>query len=354
MSLHVLITGGAGYIGSVLTSHLLTQNYKVTVIDCFYFGQETLPVHPKLTCVQQDSRTICQEQLEGIDILIDLAAMSNDPCGEAFESLTWEVNHLARVRTANLAKQSGVKHYILPSSCSVYGYQKKIVDENSPTMPLTTYAKANLKAEEDIIPLGTNDFCVTALRLSTVFGYSPRMRLDLVVNSMTYNAWKLGEIVVHGGGTQYRPLVHTKDVSSAIIHIINAPSKYINKQIYNIGGQQLNCRINDIAEKIQAHMRKEGHSINIIHNGPQDLRSYRVSFKKLERLGWQPSHSLAGEIAKLIQRMNNGKMSIDSRCYTLSWYSHILDLENIVQPHSTQKEFGSPLNHASFVDFSDD
>tara|TARA_B100000676_G_scaffold311330_1_gene380821 strand:+ start:2401 stop:3405 length:1005 start_codon:yes stop_codon:yes gene_type:complete len=319
-----LVTGGAGYIGSVLVPRLLAEQHRVTVIDCFYFGRQTLPQHPRLTCIQQDSRAITRTQLEDIDVLIDLAAMSNDPCGETFEALTWDVNHHARVRTAKLARQAGVKRYILPSSCSVYGFQEQQVAETSPANPLTTYAQANLKAEQDILPLATEDFCVTALRLSTVFGYSPRMRLDLVVNAMTYSAWKHGEIIVHGGGNQYRPLIHVKDVASSMIHAAKARKNMINGEIYNVGGQHLNCQIKDIAKKIQHHMKKKGKEVRIIHNGPQDLRSYCLYFDKIHRrLNWGPRHDINTEITKLVSRLDSGNLPIDERCYTLNWYNYI-------------------------------
>lgn len=322
---HFLVTGGAGYIGSVLVPRLLAENHKVTVIDRFYFGRDTLPIHPRLTCIEQDSRCIRKEQLESVNTIIDLAAMSNDPCGETFEALTWEVNHQARVKTAKLAKQAGVQRYILPSSCSVYGFQDQEVNERSATNPLTTYAQANLKAEQDVLPLATENFCVTVLRLSTVFGYSPKMRLDLVVNAMTYSAWKHGEIIVHGGGTQYRPLVHVKDVASSMLHVSIAPKEAINGEIYNVGGQHLNCQIKDVAAQIQHQIGKKGKQLQIIHNGPQDLRSYRVNFGKIQQLlGWHVRHDINNEIAKLVVRLESRRLLIDERCYTLNWYNYIL------------------------------
>ncbi|MDF1637858.1 NAD-dependent epimerase/dehydratase family protein [Alcanivorax jadensis] len=321
---HFLITGGAGYIGSVLVPRLLAEQHRVTVIDCFYFGQTTPAQHPALTCIEQDSRHISLTQLKGVDVVIDLAAMSNDPCGETFKTLTWEVNYRARARTARLARKAGVSRYILPSSCSVYGFQPEQVDEQSATNPLTTYARANLKAEQDILPLASESFCVIVLRLATVFGYSPRMRLDLVVNAMTYNAYKHGEIIIHGGGTQYRPLVHIKDVASAMICTAKAPTKIINGEIYNVGTESLNCQINNIAWQVQQQLHKKGRPIQIIHNGPQDLRSYQVSFTKIQaHCSWNSHHKLNKEIQYLIEGLDNKRINIDERCYTLNWYQRI-------------------------------
>lgn len=321
----ILITGGAGYIGSVLVPMLLSAGHKVVVLDQFYFGRETLPEHPLLSCIQQDSRSIGLQQLNGVDCVIDLAAMSNDPCGETFAKLTTEVNHLARYRTARLAREAGVKRYILPSSCSVYGYQPGIANEESATNPLTHYARANLAAEQDILPLASDAFCVTAVRLATVFGDSPRMRLDLVVNAMTYDALRMKEIHVAGGGTQTRPLIHVADAASALAALVNAPSSAINKQILNVGSNSMNYTINDIAEAVSyAHYVRRASRCRIIHNGPQDLRNYRVDFDRIWRtLAWQPAVSLETGIETLIRRFDAGELCIDGRCHTLDWYSRL-------------------------------
>lgn len=321
----ILITGGAGYIGSVLVPMLLSAGHKVVVIDQFYFGRETLPEHPLLHCIQQDSRSISLQQLNDVDCIIDLAAMSNDPCGETFARLTSEVNHLARFRTARLAKEAGVKRYILPSSCSVYGYQPGIATEESATNPLTHYARANLAAEQDILPLASSTFCVTAVRLATVFGDSPRMRLDLVVNAMTYDALRMQEIHVSGGGTQTRPLIHVSDAAGALATLAVAPCPAINRQILNVGSNLMNYTINDIAEAVSyAHHVRYASRCRIIHNGPQDLRNYRVDFDRIRQiLGWQPAVSLETGIETLIRRFDADELCIDGRCHTLDWYSRL-------------------------------
>ena len=329
----ILITGGAGYIGSVLVPMLLASGDKVVVIDQFYFGRQTLPEHPLLHCIHQDSRSISLQQLNEVDCIIDLAAMSNDPCGETFAKLTSEVNHLARYRTARLAQEAGVKRYILPSSCSVYGYQPGIADEQSATNPLTHYARANLAAEQDILPLASSAFCVTAVRLATVFGDSPRMRLDLVVNAMTYDALRMQEIHVSGGGTQTRPLIHVSDAAGALATLAMAPCPAINRQILNVGSNLMNYTINDIAEAVSyAHHVRYASRCRIIHNGPQDLRNYRVDFSRIRQvLGWQPAMSLEAGIETLMERFDAGELCIDGRCHTLDWYSR---LQNRGELHS--------------------
>lgn len=174
------------------------------------------------------------EVFKGVDFVIDLVAVSNDPSGERFNEATWQINYQSRVRTAKLAKEYGVKRYILPSSCSIYGFQEQIVDESSLTNPLTTYAKANEKAEQDILPLADRNFVVIVVRQATVFGYSPRMRFDLAINGMTYGAWKTGRLPLMRDGSQYRPFVHVEDTSEAMIELLEfSDTEKINDQIFN-------------------------------------------------------------------------------------------------------------------------
>ena len=161
----VLVTGAGGFIGSVLTPMLLESGYSVVAVDRFFFGRETLPLeNGRLSILQNDIRWLEKSCLKGIEAIIDLAALSNDPSGELDPEKTWEINHRGRARIARLAKKMGVQRYIFPSSCSVYGFQKELIDETSRVNPLTTYAKANFRAEEDILPLADENFCAAILR----------------------------------------------------------------------------------------------------------------------------------------------------------------------------------------------
>ena len=244
----VLVTGAGGYIGTTVVPALLQAGHSVRAVDRFFFGQ-FLPVdNPKLQIVQDDCRKLEIGHFNDIDYVIDLVAISNDPSGELFQKATWEINCDSRVRTAGLAKKVGCRRYILPSSCSIYGFQPHdvIVSEKSPTNPLTTYAKANEAAEKGVLPLADDQFSVIVLRQSTVYGYSPRMRFDLAINGMTYGAWKTGKLPLMRDGSQWRPMVHVKDVAAAMNFMLEAPSKSINGQIFNIGSSKNNYQIGEL------------------------------------------------------------------------------------------------------------
>ena len=229
--MNILVTGAAGYIGSILIPKLIAEGHKVTALDRFFFG-DTLTDSNNLIKIRSDARNYDKNLLKGQDAVIDLVAISNDPAGEAFKDATYEINFEARKRTATLAKEFGVKRYILPSSCSIYGFQEldSVATEESPSNPLTHYAKANEMAEQAILPLADNDFCVTILRQATVFGYSPRMRFDLAINGMTFGAWKDRILPLMRDGKQWRPMIHVSDTADAMIFMLTKrPTKLMVK-----------------------------------------------------------------------------------------------------------------------------
>ena len=329
----VLITGGGGYIGSVLTQILLERGYKVKVLDRFFFGIETLKnvlKNKNLEIVKDDIRWCKEDVLKGVDAVIDMAALSNDPSGELNPQKTWEINHKGRVRIANLAKKQGVKRYIFPSSCSVYGFQNEIVDERSSTNPLTTYAKANLEAEKDILTLKDDNFTVVILRQATVYGYSPRMRFDLAINGMVLGFYKNKKIPILRDGTQWRPFVHIKDTSHAMILALEADKHLINGEIFNVGSNEQNYQIFSLAKMVAEAM---GIPFEYEWYGLPDHRSYKVNFDKIAKvLGFKPEYTPKDGAVEVYEALKNGKVSPDDpKTITVKWYKQLLEMQRILK-----------------------
>jgi nucleoside-diphosphate-sugar epimerase len=326
----ILVTGAGGYIGSVLTPHLLDAGHSVIAIDRFFFGRETLPqTHPSLTTIRQDTRNIESETLRDVDAIIDLAALSNDPAGELDPAKTWEINHAARVRLARMAKGVGVTRYVLPSSCSVYGFQEGVLDESSRTNPLTTYAEANLAAEASVLRLADSDFCVVVLRQATVYGASPRMRFDLAINGMVRGLYQNGTVPILRDGRQWRPFVHIRDVARALELALSAPSDVVNGQVINIGSDDQNVQILPLAEMVAAACNQP---FRFEWYGVPDHRSYKVSFEKACNLLQFRAHLRPPDAAReIFGLLAHGALDPDDpRTITVNWYKHLREIQRIV------------------------
>ena len=331
----VLVTGAGGYIGTVLTPMLLEAGCAVRAVDRFFFGRELLAEHDRLEVVVEDNRRLTAAHFEGVEAVIDLAALSNDPTGELFQEATRQINCAARVNAARLAKQAGVKRYVLPSSCSIYGFQQHdapAADETSSTNPLTTYARANEEAEQGALALADNQFCVVALRQATVYGISPRMRFDLAINGMTYGAWKTGKLPVLRDGSQWRPMVHVRDTAAAQLFMLEADPARVNGQIFNVGSAADTWQIRPlaelIAEQVARHIPGE---VAIEWYGDPDQRSYRVSFNKIEALGWRAEKTTGDGVAEICAALKAGRIDKTLETITLEWYQALTRWHGIVR-----------------------
>ncbi|NJE62111.1 SDR family oxidoreductase [Thermococcus sp. 21S7] len=330
--MRVLVTGGAGYIGSVMVPMLLEDGYEVIVLDRFFFGRETLrdvEGHPGLTLVKDDIRWFDPSIMRGVDAVIDLAALSNDPSGELDPERTMEINYKGRVRVAQLAKKYGVEKYIFASTCSVYGFQDGIVNEDSPTNPLTTYAKSAVLAERDIMPLRDNKFSATFLRQATVYGLSPRMRFDLVINAMVLYLWKDGKLRIMRDGTQWRPFVHVRDTSRAFIKVLESDSELVNGRIFNVGSNEQNYQIFPLAQMLADAL---GMELQYEWYGDPDKRSYRVDFSKInEVLGFKPKYTPKDAAKEIYSALEDGKIKDDIKTRTVQWYKYLLEAHKIIR-----------------------
>lgn len=329
----VVVTGAGGYIGSTLVPKLLKNGYRVRSIDRFFFGREVLKSDPNLTMIQEDCRRLGPEHFDDAYAVIDLVAISNDPSGEMFSDATWAINYKSRVNTARMAKEKGVSRYILPSSCSIYGFTDKEVTEDSKTNPLTVYARANEKAETGVLPLAGDDFTVTVMRQATVFGYSPRMRFDLAINGMSYGAWKTGNLPLMRDGRQYRPMVHVLDTTDVMLKLLETDPSKINGQIFNVGSDLCNYQIGKLG-KIVADVvaEKLNSKVEIEWYGDPDHRSYRVNCDKVEStLGWKAQYDAERGVSEIVDALERGEVKKTSRTITLDWYRDLVEWHRIIK-----------------------
>lgn len=328
----VLVTGGGGYIGSILVQMLLEKGYKVKCLDRFFFGMETLSDvlgDPNLEIVKDDIRWFDPNILRDVDAVMDLAALSNDPAGELDPRKTMEINYKGRVRVATLSKKYQVERYILASSCSVYGFQDGVVDERSPINPLTTYAKANALAEEETLPLADDSFSVTILRQATVYGLSPRMRFDLAINGMVLGFYKHGKIPIMRDGTQWRPFVHIRDTAGAFIKVLESERDLVNKEVFNVGSNEQNYQIKPLAELIAEAI---GLPFNFEWYGSPDNRSYRVDFSKIrDVLGFKPKYTPKEGAREIYDALVEGRVEDSIKTRTVDWYKFLIEAQKIVK-----------------------
>ncbi len=307
-SRRVLVTGGAGYIGVALVEQLLKAGYEVAVYDRFLFGPAPL-AHlkddPRLTIVKgdiRDTRKAARLLKPGMGV-VHLASLSNDPSCDLDPNWSIAINHEAALRLAAAAKGAGAARFVFASSCSVYGFgEGKRLSEASPCNPVSLYAKLKLKTEQALAAMADDAFCPVFLRQATIFGHAPRMRFDLAVNQMTLHAITRGKIFVLGGGQQWRPFLHVRDAALAFLLGLEADAKKVRAQAFNVGSNNNNIKIVDLARAVQ---REVGGEVEVAP-ADADRRNYNVDFNKAERLlGFRPQRSIAEgirEVAGYVKR----------------------------------------------------
>ena len=287
----IYITGGAGYVGAVLVPKLLDEGYHVTVLDLMMYGEDVIQAHPNLTLIKGDIRdhTLLKQTITGHDAVIHLACISNDPSFELNPNLGKSINLDAFEPLVQISQHAGVKRFIYASSSSVYGVkEEKNVHEEMSLEPLTDYSKFKADCEKILTRYQSPEFTTVTIRPATVCGYSPRQRLDVVVNILTNLAFHKREISVFGG-KQLRPNIHIADMVDAYLVVLNAPKEKIAGEIFNVGTE--NQSVLELAQTVQSVM---GEDVKLVATPTNDNRSYHISSQKIANLlGFVPSHSIA-------------------------------------------------------------
>jgi len=280
--MRILLTGHKGYIGAVAGPLLEAAGHEVVGLDSDLFAGCDFGDLPNIAEIRKDLRDLTRADLEGFDAVVHLAALSNDPLGNLDTELTYDINYRASVRLAKLAKQAGVQRFVFSSSCSTYGAAgDDYLNENDALNPVTPYGESKVFAESDIRPLADARFSPTYMRNATAYGASPRLRLDIVLNDLVASAYTTGRVLIKSDGTPWRPMTHIRDISAAIIAVLEAPREAIHNQTFNVGRTDENYRIRDLADIVAETV--PGCGVEYAPGGGPDKRCYRVTCEKIRR-----------------------------------------------------------------------
>jgi nucleoside-diphosphate-sugar epimerase len=331
MEKSVLVTGHNGYIGPIMVAGLLEAGYQVTGLDTGYFHECTLvPDLAEVPWIQKDIRDLELIDLQGFDAVVHLAALSNDPIGNLNPVWTEEINYRGSVHLAKLAKAAAVKRFLFSSSCIMYGMSEaSVVNEETPLAPKTEYARSKVKAEQAISELAGDGFSPTFLRNGTVYGISPRMRFDTVLNNLVGAAVTTGKVVLYSDGKPWRPVVHVEDIARSFITVLEAPIGDVHNQVFNNGAEHLNHRIIELAEVVVRTV--PGCRLEVLSRPDADQRTYKADFGKFSRVfpgfefKWKVEEG-ARQLYEVLKAVDlTHKDFEDGRYIRVKWLSHLLD-----------------------------
>ena len=332
----ILVTGHHGYIGSVMAPKLAEAGYDVVGIDTIYYGDEcTFEESPAQTTetiplIGKDIRDLDATDLQGFDAVIHLAALSNDPLGSLREDWTYDINLHASTHLAELARAAGVSRFLFSSSCSMHGTSTAAkVDETTPVEPLTPYGISKIKAEGQISGLADAIFSPTFLRNGTVFGVSPRLRVDIVLNNLVGWAYTTGKVLLYTDGTPWRPLIHVEDVASAFMAVLEAPQEVIHNQVFHVGSNSENYQISTLAEIVRSVVPDCEIEFSTDHQG--DDRTYIADFSKIEAAlpGFRPQWTAESGARQLYRAYK--AVGLTHEQFTGSRYIRLKRIDDLLQ-----------------------
>ncbi|MPY97774.1 MAG: NAD-dependent epimerase/dehydratase family protein [Actinophytocola sp.] len=324
--MRVLLTGHQGYLGTVMAPILAEAGHRVTGLDSGLFASCVLGDDPDdPPGIPVDLREITLSHLAGFDAVIHLAALSNDPLGSLAPELTFDINHRASVRLARLARDAGVRRFLYASTCSVYGASggDGLINEDAPLRPVTPYAESKVRVEDDLHALADVDFSPVYLRNATAFGFSPRLRADIVLNNLVAHAYLSGVVLVLSDGTPWRPLVHAADIADAFATALVAPREHVHDTAFNVGTEANNLTVAEIANEVVAAV--PGAELRITGENGADPRSYRVDFSRMRAAtGFTARRTVADgavELADAYRRFGLTAADFERRFTRLAWLS---------------------------------
>lgn len=328
--MRVLVTGNEGYLGCLVAPELARRGHDVVGLDTGFFKSGWLynGTDRSVATMVRDVRDVTVDDLRGVDAVVHMAELSNDPLGDLLGTITYEVNHQGTVRLATLAKEAGVQRFVHMSSCSVYGVADGEVDETSPINPQTAYAVCKALVERDVAQLADDSFSPTFMRNATAFGASPRMRFDIVLNNLSGLAWTTHEIAMTSDGSPWRPLVHALDIGKAIRCALEAPREAVHAEVFNVGSNEQNYQVRDIAERVAAAF--PGCTTSFGEPGA-DNRSYKVNFDKIH--AQLPGFSCDWDADRGAQQLHDvfAAVDMDAATFTGRGHTRLKQLEHLLQ-----------------------